>query len=147
MESSKKAYVKHPPVNRLAGDEVNNYVGQRLRLRRTMLGMSQEAVGKGIGVASQQVQKYEKGTNVMNAIRLYEFAQFLKVPVEYFYEGLESQAKSSGFEEKGEEFEGEFKAATDRESLELLKSFKQIKDYSVRKRIADMLRILSQKDI
>lgn len=127
------------------------YMGKQLRLRRTMLGLSQEDVGNAIGVASQQVQKYEKGTNVMNAIRLYEFAKFLKVPVSYFYEGFEQDASPKtpygGFAEEQAEFAGEFRAATDRETLEMLKSFKRIKDYSLRKRIADMLRTLSLKDI
>lgn len=125
---------------------INLHVGQRLRMRRTMLGLSQEAVGNGVGVASQQVQKYEKGTNVMNAIRLYEFAQFLKVPVAYFYEGLDS-AKDSEVAEVSQTPAGDFKAATDRETLEVLKSFKRIKDHLLRKRIADMLRAMSLKDI
>ncbi len=119
-----------------------------------MLGLSQEAVGKGIGVASQQVQKYEKGTNVMNAIRMYEFAQFLKVPVAYFYEGLEpaSAGKKTaeaayGFAEERETFDEENKSASDRETLEVLKSFKRIKDHASRKRIADLLRTLSLKGI
>lgn len=128
---------------------INLHVGQRLRMRRTMLGLSQEAVGNGVGVASQQVQKYETGTNVMNAIRLYEFAQFLKVPVAYFYEGLDAPGKQEqeGFAEENATFGGEFKAATDRETLEVLKSFKRIKDHLLRKRIADMLRAMSLKDI
>lgn len=119
-----------------------------------MLGLSQEAVGKGIGVASQQVQKYEKGTNVMNAIRMYEFAQFLKIPVAYFYEGLENTATSKknaeaayGFAENRESFDDERTSASDRETLEVLKSFKRLKDHATRKRIADLLRTLSLKDI
>ncbi|MBY0407108.1 MAG: helix-turn-helix domain-containing protein [Rickettsiales bacterium] len=128
---------------------INLHVGQRLRMRRNMLGLSQEAVGSGVGVASQQVQKYEKGTNVMNAIRLYEFAQFLKVPVAYFYEGLDLSGNevSAQEEEQQEVYGTEFKAATDRETLEVLKSFKRIKDHLLRKRIADMLRALSLKDV
>ncbi len=131
------------------GTAINLHVGQRLRMRRTMLGLSQEAVGNGVGVASQQVQKYEKGTNVMNAIRLYEFAQFLKVPVAYFYEGLDAarEEEPAGFSEENAKFSGEYKAATDRETLEVLKSFKRIKDHLLRKRVADMLRAMSLKDI
>ena len=131
------------------GQVINLHVGQRLRARRVMLGLSQEAVGNGVGVASQQVQKYEKATNVMNAIRLYEFAQFLKVPIAYFYEGLEGikESEQSGFAEEKAQFNANFKAATDRETLEVLKSFKRIKDHLLRKRIADMLRAMSLKDI
>jgi len=136
-------------VLNMDSNDINTHVGKQLRARRTMLGLSQEAVGKGIGVASQQVQKYEKGTNVMNAIRMYEFAQFLKVPVAYFYEGLESAttSKSYGFAEERESFDSEEKTASDRETLEVLKSFKRIKDHATRKRVADLLRTLSLKGI
>jgi len=131
--------------------DINLHIGTQLRTRRVMLGLSQEDVGKGVGIASQQVQKYEKGTNVMNAIRLYEFAQFLKVPVAYFYELTDSPAESGKIpglaEAENAEFKGAFKTATDREALEVLKSFKRIKDHSLRKRIADMLRTLSLKEV
>lgn len=126
---------------------INLHVGQRLRMRRTMLGLSQEAVGNGVGVASQQVQKYEKGTNVMNAIRLYEFAQFLKVPVAYFYDGLDASGKAPVAMPQEKEDGIDYKVATDRETLEVLKSFKRIRDHLLRKRIADMLRAVSLKDI
>lgn len=131
------------------------HIGKRLRLRRTMLGLSQEDVGNGIGVASQQVQKYEKGTNVVNAVRLYEFSQYLKVPVAYFFDGVEESAPEkkkakavfAGLAEESVEFEGEYKATSDRETLEVIKSFKRIKDHALRKRVADLLRALSLKDI
>jgi transcriptional regulator with XRE-family HTH domain len=137
----------------MTSPDINLHIGKQLRARRTMMGLSQEAVGKGIGVAPQQVQKYEKGTNVMNAIRMYEFAQFLKVPVAYFYEGLEQYGQqgkpsyASGFAEDAETFEGEYKTASDRETLEVLKSFKRIKDHAVRKRMADLLRTIALKEI
>jgi transcriptional regulator with XRE-family HTH domain len=133
--------------------EINVHVGQRLRMRRTMLGLSQEAVGKGIGVASQQVQKYEKGNNALNVPRLVEFSEFLKVPISYFFEGLENVnaggrgGKSMGMEEEQAEFEGEHRLASDRETIEILKSFKRIKDHALRKRVADLLRTLSLKEL
>ena len=132
------------------------HIGKRLRERRTALGMSQEDVGNGIGVASQQVQKYEKGTNVLNAVRLYQFSQFLRVPVSYFFQdmdvpeekiGKSKKGAARGFAEEGEAFEGEFKSVSDRETLEVLKSFRRIKDYALRKRLADLLRTISLKEI
>lgn len=132
--------------------EINLHLGKQLRARRTMLGLSQEAVGKGVGIASQQVQKYEKGTNVMNAIRMYEFARFLRVPISYFYEGLaatdgSNAAPADGFAEEHAEYDSGAKRASDRETLEVLKSFKRIKDHALRKRVADLLRTLSLKDV
>jgi transcriptional regulator with XRE-family HTH domain len=137
--------------NPMAGQLVNLHVGMQLRRRRMMLGLSQEALGNGVGVAAQQVQKYEKGANVMSAVRMFEFAEFLRVPVAYFYEGLQVQQKNKasgpGFAEDSEIFSNELDGASDRETLEVLKSFKRIKDRTLRKRIADLLRIMSLKDI
>ena len=128
----------------MSGSDINTHVGQRLRLRRTGLGMTQEAVARGIGVAAQQVQKYEKGMNVMNVNRLYEFAQLLQVPIQYFFEGL---AKSDILMEmSGEELDASGKPVSDRESVEIVKSFRRIKDHALRKRLADLLRTLSLKE-
>lgn len=127
-------------------NKINAHVGNQLRRRRMMMGLSQEAVGKGVGVAAQQVQKYEKGANVMSVVRLYEFAEFLKVPVEYFYDGL-SHSAAAKFSEDSESFDHEIGGASDRETLEVLKSFKRIRDRSLRKRIADLLRTMSLKNI
>lgn len=63
------------------------HIGQQLRLRRKMMGMSQALLGKGIGMTFQQIQKYERGFNSINARRLHEFAAILHVPLMYFYEG------------------------------------------------------------
>ena len=122
----------------------NSHVGQRLRLRRTGLGMTQEAVARGIGVTAQQVQKYEKGMNVMNVNRLYEFAQLLHVPVSYFFEGLKGDAVAEPLEET--ELDASGKPVSDRESVEIVKSFRRIKDHALRKRLADLLRTLSLKE-
>ena len=126
---------------------VNLHVGQQLRARRLTLGLSQEGVGKAIGIASQQVQKYEKGVNAMNAKRLHDFALFLKVPVAYFFEGIDGPASGNAAWIASGAVANKIKGASDRESLEVLKSFKRIKDYALRKRIADLLRSMSLKDI
>ena len=128
---------------------IDAHVGKRLRLRRTTMGLSQEAAAKAVGITFQQVQKYEKGANAMNANRLYAFAQFMHVPVAYFFEGLEypqaSTAESGGgFAEEGEKFNHSAKAVSDRESLELMKAFKRIKEQSVRKRISDLVRAIAE---
>ena len=124
---------------------VDEVVGKRLRMRRTMMGLSQEAVAKAVGITFQQVQKYEKGSNAMNARRLFEFAQFMNVPVAYFFEPLESSklsASSFGFSEtEGEKFD--HGGVSDRESLEMMKAFKRIGEQPVRKRIADLVRAIA----
>jgi len=124
--------------------DVDTYVGKRLRLRRTMMGLSQEAIAKAVGITFQQVQKYEKGANAMNANRLYEFAQFMHVPVAYFFEGLESSSGASGFAEEGEKFDHKSNTVSDRESLEIMKAFKRIKEQVIRKRLADLVRAVAE---
>lgn len=124
--------------------DVDSYVGKRLRLRRTMMGLSQEAIAKAVGITFQQVQKYEKGSNAMNSNRLYEFAQFMHVPVAYFFEGLESSSGSAtGFAEEAEKFDHKNRIVSDRESLEIMKAFKRIKEQVIRKRLADLVRAVA----
>lgn len=75
------------------------YIGARVRMRRLMLNMSQEVLSGKLGVTFQQVQKYEKGLNRISASRLFELAQALRVPVGYFYDGIddnEARAASNG---------------------------------------------------
>ena len=127
--------------------DINSHVGARLKQRRTVMGLSQEAVAKAIGVTFQQVQKYEKGTNAMNASRLFEFARFMNVPVAFFFEGVEESNESSGAgfglaESPAVQFDYD-NLASDRESLEMMKSFKRLKEPTVRKRLADLLRAIA----
>lgn len=123
--------------------DIDAHIGGRLRQRRTMMGLSQEAVARAVGITFQQVQKYEKGMNAMNARRLYEFAAFMNVPVAYFFDGLEQSAKMAGFaEEKGEMFDHQ--GVSDRESLEMMKAFKRIKEQVIRKRVADLVRAVAE---
>lgn len=139
MKMAKTASLKS-----VSKQDIDAHVGKRLRLRRTMMGLSQEAVAKAVGITFQQVQKYEKGSNAMNASRLYEFARFMNVPVAYFFEGLESSGgeRASGFgEASAEKFD--HRAVSDRESLEIMKAFKRIKEQVIRKRLADLVRAVA----
>jgi transcriptional regulator with XRE-family HTH domain len=130
----------------MSKQDIDAHVGKRLRLRRTMMGLSQEAIAKAVGITFQQVQKYEKGTNAMNASRLFEFAEVMQVPVAYFFEGLESKnsGEGHGFHEEGEVFDRGGKRVSDRESLEMMKAFKRIGEQSVRKRLSDLVRAIAE---
>lgn len=126
--------------------DVDSYVGKRLRLRRTMMGLSQDAVAKAVGVTFQQVQKYEKGSNAMNANRLVEFSRFMKVPVAYFFEGLDDEPTSENLSNGASEALEMFEFGTpvsDRESLEMMKAFKRISEVGVRKRVSDLVRAIA----
>lgn len=128
---------------------VDIYVGKRLRMRRVMLGLSQEAVGKAIGVTFQQIQKYERGANRMGSSRLYDFAQILNVPTAYFFEGYEEEAgfstpqKAAGFGEEDVPFEHE--KLTSRETLEVMRAYYSIRDAKVRKKMLDLMRSLGEE--
>ena len=70
----------------LMEDNFNNHLGSKLKLRRLALGLTQTKVAKAINVTFQQIQKYEKGTNGVSSVRLLQLANYLKVPVNYFFE-------------------------------------------------------------
>src|SRR6187431_2424895 len=74
-------------IAKKAPNPTDKHVGARVRMRRIMLGMSQEKLGDALGLTFQQVQKYEKGTNRIGASRLQQISDILKVPVSFFFEG------------------------------------------------------------
>ncbi len=85
-----------------APNPVDKYVGSRVRMRRIMLGMSQEKLGEALGLTFQQVQKYEKGTNRVGASRLQQISEILQVPVSFLFDGGPSGAiNADGFSEGG----------------------------------------------
>ena len=67
-------------------DNFNKHLGSKLKLRRLALGLTQTKVAKAINVTFQQIQKYEKGTNGVSSIRLLQLSNYLKVPINYFFE-------------------------------------------------------------
>ena len=79
-------------------DTFNTHLGKRLRMRRLSLGLTQTKVANAINVTFQQIQKYEKGTNGVSSSRLMQLANFLKVPITYFYEDFPSY-KAEGLNE------------------------------------------------
>jgi len=119
---------------------IDVHVGGRVRLRRMLLGMSQEKLGEHLGLTFQQIQKYEKGINRIGASRLFDLAQVLGVPVQFFYDELAvGGAAGAGFGERpAESYAAEFLGS--REGLELNKAFARITDPRVRRSIVDLVR-------
>ena len=123
---------------------VDVYVGSRVRLRRTLLGMSQEKLGKAVNLTFQQIQKYERGANRIGSSRLYQLASVLNVPVSFFFEGVEvriSRAEAGVSEGEQEAFESD--QLSQRETLELVRAYYRISDPSVRKKIFDLVKAVS----
>lgn len=125
---------------------IDIHVGSRVRLRRMMLGMSQEKLGEALGITFQQIQKYEKGTNRVGASRLQHIATVLKVPVSFFFEDAPgSPEEAAGFAETGSHsYVVDFLSST--EGLSLNKSFVKIKDARVRRRIVDLVQTLAAEE-
>jgi transcriptional regulator with XRE-family HTH domain len=124
---------------------VDAHVGSRVRLRRMLLGMSQERLGESMGLTFQQVQKYEKGVNRIGASRLFQISKILDVPVQFFFEEApytgDGNAVRGMAEPDSEAFILEF--LNSREGLELNRAFVKIGDPKVRKSVVDLVRALS----
>lgn len=131
---------------------VDAYVGSRLRLRRTLVGLSQEKLGAAVDLTFQQIQKYEKGANRVSASRIYQFARLLDVKPAYFFEGIEEHLGSAapgmaaGLAEEPEPFEGpdESELLYTREAIELMRAFARIEDQSVRRRLFELVRSVAE---
>jgi transcriptional regulator with XRE-family HTH domain len=125
---------------------IDVHVGSRVRLRRTLLGMSQEKLGEALGLTFQQVQKYERGANRIGASRLYDLSRVLEVPVSYFYEDMDDEmmAASPRHMVRATEDPPEFEdtVMVQRETLELVRAYYRIRDPEVRKRVQELARVL-----
>jgi transcriptional regulator with XRE-family HTH domain len=124
---------------------VDIHVGSRVRLRRLVIGMSQEKLGEKMNLTFQQIQKYEKGTNRIGASRLFQLSQILDVPMSFFFEDApvkSGTAAHAGFaESKTESFLLDF--LNTREGLELNRAFVKVSDPKVRRKIIDLVRSLA----
>ncbi len=126
---------------------IDIHVGSRVRLKRTMMGLSQEKLGESLGVTFQQVQKYEKGANRIGASRLQQISAILKTPISFFFEdapGYGSQATEGLSEPSSPEYTIDFLATT--EGLQLNRAFAKIKDPKVRKKIIDLVKSLAEDE-
>lgn len=130
---------------------VDAHVGSRVRLRRTMLGMSQEKLGNAIGLTFQQVQKYERGTNRIGSSRLYELSKVLDVPVSFFFDDMPPEIEATvgvhkpiNFGEDGPVYEADTLAK--RETLELVRAYYKIRSPKVRKRIFELTKSIARAE-
>jgi transcriptional regulator with XRE-family HTH domain len=132
---------------------IDVHVGRRLRLRRTLLGMSQERLAQLLGLTFQQIQKYERGVNRIGSSRLYELGQILRVPVSFFFDdmaegqsGRGQQLLTPGLAEEaaGFTFDDDHDLPLDkRETLELVRAYNRISDPATRKRLFELAKALA----
>jgi transcriptional regulator with XRE-family HTH domain len=130
---------------------IDVHVGHRIRLRRVLLGMTQEAVAEALGLTFQQVQKYEKGTNRVSSSRLYDLARILDVPLAHFFEemsaGVQEQSPSKLMGMKTlPEIDREADPMAKREMLEFVRAYYKIADPAVRKRVFELTKSIAKAE-
>jgi len=130
---------------------IDRHVGSRVRMRRVILGMSQEKLGEAVGLTFQQIQKYEKGANRIGASRLQQISRTLDVPPAFFFEGAPSFEAAGGAvnplafaEEPNTSYVADFLSTS--EGLHLNMAFARIHDPKIRKRIVDLVLALAGDD-
>lgn len=128
---------------------VDVHVGSRVRLRRTMLGMSQEKLGEAVGLTFQQIQKYERGANRIGCSRIYQFSSILGVPVAFFFQDMPAEALGASQKPvvagmpDHDQSTLEDDPLSRQETLELVRAYYRIQDDGVRKRVFDLMRSMA----
>ena len=134
---------------------IDVHVGTRIRLRRTLLGMSQERLGEALGLTFQQVQKYERGVNRVGASRLFDLSRVLDVPISFFFDDMPdtvagrpggAPSRPGGFGDAQAPF-GTDDSLTRRETLDLVRPYYRITEPSVRKRVFELIKSMGPADV
>lgn len=121
---------------------VDVHVGSRIRMRRQLIGMSQEKLGELLGITFQQVQKYEKGANRISASRLYYSAKILGVPVQFFFDELPGSDEQAGMGEPREE-DAVLASLMNVDGVTLAKAFRDADSTTKRKLISSIARVIA----
>jgi transcriptional regulator with XRE-family HTH domain len=129
-----------------APNPVDKYVGSRVRMRRIMLGMSQEKLGEALGLTFQQVQKYEKGANRVGASRLQQISEILQVPVSFLFDGGPTGGTNNGSFSEGSSptYVSDFLATS--EGLALTRAFTRIPDAKLRRSIVELVEQVAARE-
>ena len=132
----------------MSTNSFDEYVGMKIKLKRSSLGITQSELGDLIGVTFQQVQKYEKGANRIGAGKLYEIATILNVPISYFFEGIVNDKLQSTLNDVKENAEYDYNSVDvpEKEITNLLKFFTRIQDKKIRSGVVELAKSLSKKD-
>ncbi|WP_142849358.1 helix-turn-helix domain-containing protein [Telmatospirillum sp. J64-1] len=117
---------------------IDIHVGSRVRMRRTLVGMTQDQLGQALGITFQQVQKYERGTNRISASRLHDMACILGVPVSFFFEEM-----PVGQNAAPAQADDDADPMGKRETLELVRAYWRITDPRLRRQVYDLARVLA----
>ena len=129
---------------------IDIHVGFRVRLRRNLLGMSQEKLGRAVGLTFQQIQKYERGVNRVGASRLFNLGRALDVPISFFFEDLSPAAAGAGRKRTKGFSEApatalDFDVLSKRETIELVRAYYRVTDPQQRRRVLDLIKALGDR--
>lgn len=134
-------------ANKKTPNPIDIHVGSRIRLRRTMIGLSQEKLGESLGITFQQIQKYEKGTNRVGASRLQNIASILGVPVAFFFEDAPSDdGNQPGGLAEGSSTGYVVDFLSSSEGLQLSRAFARISDPKVRRKLIELAKTLADEE-
>lgn len=134
------------------GDGIPNpvdiHVGERLRSRRALLGLTQEKLAESVNLTFQQIQKYERGTNRVSASRLWQFSKVLRVPISFFFENYTDRqpVPESGYglaDNDQESFSGEADLMDKKETLALVREYYSIPDPKLRRDVFKMIKTMA----
>ena len=149
------AYMDRASEKESKPSPIDQHVGSRIRLRRTLMGMSQERLGEALGLTFQQVQKYERGVNRVGASRLFDLSRVLDVPISFFFDDMPDQLANAfgtqntslssrravGFADAQDAFADDMFSR--RETLELVRAYYRIPDAAVRKKVFDLIKSMT----
>ena len=126
---------------------IDQHVAERLKYRRIVLGLTRQEVGEAVNVSVQQIHKYETATNRVSSSKLFHLSTFLKVPINYFFEMLESSGlvSSSTLAEESLAYD-EQNNVSEREVVKLMQVYKKIKPHSVRKKILELIDAMGESE-
>ncbi|MHA6288800.1 helix-turn-helix domain-containing protein [Maricaulis sp. CAU 1757] len=122
-------------------NDIDLHVGKRLRRRRRLLGLTQQQLAESVGIRFQQIQKYECGANRVSASRLFELAESLDVPVQYFYEGLSERGAA---EESGDQLAPD--VLSQKETVDLIRAYYRLGERP-RKRLLELAKSLQPDEV
>lgn len=122
---------------------LDKHLGNKVRSKRTMKGMSQGALGTALGLTFQQIQKYEKGTNRISCSTLYEIANILQTPIPHFFEEYNINEQQLSL---NEEAAPEISEISNKEILSLVRAYNSINDSGVRKKVVALVKSLADEE-
>ena len=123
---------------------IDVHVGSRLRMRRMLVGMSQEKLGESLDLTFQQIQKYEKGSNRISASRLFDMARILDVPVQFFFDDMAcSYVANRGKDDKSSNTYAMIEFLSSPDAAHLVRTFSEIQSPEVRRNVLDLVKSIS----